>query len=109
MNGLETSCEPGRGSPPRSRVEAQDVPPPSDHLACGSPTREWPVRWFVLAAVAFGLIYRVSQYAANTSLWHDEAYVALNVLHKTFTGLLAQVTHEHPTFDDFRPHKLRKC
>jgi hypothetical protein len=42
----------------------------------------------VLLAVLFGLVCRLGQYAANTSIWHDEAYVALNVLQKTFTGLL---------------------
>jgi hypothetical protein len=42
----------------------------------------------VLLAVLFGLVCRLSQYAANTSLWHDEAYVALSILHKSFGGLL---------------------
>lgn len=50
--------------------------------------RGWPIPRFVLAAVIFGLVCRLSQYAANTSLWHDEALVALNVLHKSFIGLL---------------------
>jgi predicted membrane-bound mannosyltransferase len=36
----------------------------------------------------FGLVCRLRQYGANTSLWHDEALVALNVLHKSFAGLL---------------------
>lgn len=47
-----------------------------------------PMLWLVAAAVAFGAICRVSQYAAATSLWHDEAYVALNVIHHSFAGLL---------------------
>ncbi len=97
MNGLEALFEPGRGSSPISGVEAQDAPPPSGHLPCGSPTRHWSVSWFVLAAVAFGLICRVSQYAANASLWHDEAYVALNVLHKTFAGLLGPLDWNEPS------------
>jgi len=50
--------------------------------------RQEPIRRFVLLAVLFGLVCRLSQYAANTSIWHDEAYVALNVLQKTFTALL---------------------
>ena len=53
-----------------------------------SQTRQWRVDWLVLVAVVFGLVCRVSQYAANTSVWHDEAFVALNVIHKTFTSLL---------------------
>ncbi len=50
--------------------------------------RRWPIRWMVLGAVVFGVICRLSQYAVNTSLWHDEAFVALNVLHKSFAELL---------------------
>ncbi len=42
----------------------------------------------LIAAVVFGVLCRVSQFAAHTSLWHDEAYVALNVIHKTYAGLL---------------------
>jgi uncharacterized membrane protein len=42
----------------------------------------------VFGAVVFGVICRLSQYTANTSLWHDEAFVALNVLHKSFAELL---------------------
>ncbi len=38
-------------------------------------------------AIGLALACRVSQYAANTSLWHDEAFVALNVTHKSFAGL----------------------
>lgn len=40
------------------------------------------------AAVVFGIVCRLSQYAAHTSLWHDEAFVALNVLQKSYAGLL---------------------
>lgn len=42
----------------------------------------------LIAAVAFGVLCRVSQFAAHTSLWHDEAYVALNLLQKSYAGLL---------------------
>lgn len=52
------------------------------------PVGQGPLKWLVLVAIAFGVVCRLSQYAADTSLWHDEAYVALNVLQKTFTGLL---------------------
>jgi len=51
------------------------------------PREAW-VAWFQLAAIGFGLVCRVSQYAANTSIWHDEAFVALNVLQKSVAGLL---------------------
>lgn len=46
------------------------------------------VRWAVVAALTFGIVCRVSQYAACTSLWHDECFVALNVLKKSFGELL---------------------
>jgi len=42
----------------------------------------------IAAAVGFGIVCRLSQYAAGTSLWHDEAFVALNVLQKSMAGLL---------------------
>lgn len=41
-----------------------------------------------MAAVALGLLFRFCQYAARTSIWHDEAYVALNVLHESPAELL---------------------
>ena len=64
--------------------------PTGDVLLSPDPAIEsgWPIRWMVFGAVVFGVICRLSQYAANTSLWHDEAFVALNALHKSFAELL---------------------
>jgi len=45
----------------------------------------------LIGAVVFGVLCRVRQYAARTSLWHDEAYVALNVLQKGAAGLLGSL------------------
>jgi hypothetical protein len=46
-------------------------------------------------AIGVGLLVRVGQYAANTSIWHDEAYVALNVVQKSFAGLFGPLAwHE---------------
>jgi len=42
----------------------------------------------LIGAVVFGILCRASQFAAHTSLWHDEAYIALNVLQKSYVGLL---------------------
>jgi len=42
----------------------------------------------IATAVGFGIVCRLSQYAADTSVWHDEAFVALNVLQKSIAGLL---------------------
>ena len=47
--------------------------------------------------VAFGLICRLSQYAAHTSLWHDEAFVALNVTQKSFAGLFGPLDWNEPS------------
>jgi hypothetical protein len=53
-------------------------------------------RWLLAAVLLFGVVCRLSQYAANTSVWHDEAFVALNVLHKTFAGLLGPLDWNEP-------------
>jgi len=42
----------------------------------------------ILAMVLFGLIWRVSQYAANRSLWLDESMVALNIIGRSFESRL---------------------
>jgi hypothetical protein len=41
------------------------------------------------AAILLGLALRVVQYAANRSLWFDEAMLALNILHRSAAGLTA--------------------
>ncbi len=48
---------------------------------------EFPIGTQVAIVVGFGLVCRIAQYLANTSLWHDEAYIALNILHRSFGGL----------------------
>jgi hypothetical protein len=50
----------------------------------------------IVAAAVFGVLCRISQYAANTSVWHDEAFVALNILKKTFGGLLGPLDWNEP-------------
>ncbi len=87
MNRLPQPFGAGR---PRSVLpsERQELPPRAEAVVERCQGRLKPVRWFVLLAVLFGLVCRLSQYAANTSLWHDEAYVALSILHKSFAGLL---------------------
>jgi len=39
--------------------------------------------------VLAGATFRIRQYATNQSLWMDEAMIALNVLERSFAGLLA--------------------
>ena len=55
------------------------------------PPSLWRVRGFIITALAFGVLCRVRQYGANTSLWHDEAFVALNAIQKSFAGLLGSL------------------
>lgn len=45
-------------------------------------------RNILLAMVALGIALRVRQYAACPSYWYDEAYLLLNVFHKSFVDLL---------------------
>jgi len=40
------------------------------------------------AAVGLGCLLRVVEYLLNRSLWLDEAYLALNILHRPWAGLL---------------------
>lgn len=45
------------------------------------------LRRLSLAAVALGCLARFVQYLLNRSLWMDEAYLSLNILHRSFAGL----------------------
>jgi hypothetical protein len=45
-------------------------------------------RGLLLLVVCAGVIFRSVQYAWRTSLWHDEALVTLNVMHRTYAQLL---------------------
>jgi hypothetical protein len=42
---------------------------------------------FVFAVLAFGIICRLTQYLIDSSLWYDESFVALNVVHKSFSAM----------------------
>ncbi|HEV8341196.1 MAG TPA: hypothetical protein VGR30_02375 [Candidatus Binatia bacterium] len=54
----------------------------------------WLLRWSVLFSVLVGIACRLSQYAANTSIWHDEAAVAINVVRKSVSDLLGPLVWE---------------
>jgi hypothetical protein len=47
--------------------------------------------------VVFGAICRVRQYAANTSLWHDESFVALNIIDTSLAGILGPLDWHEPS------------
>jgi hypothetical protein len=44
-----------------------------------------------------GVACRLRQYLARTSLWHDESFVVLNVLHRPFSGLLGHLEWNEPS------------
>lgn len=52
-------------------------------------------RW-ILAAAVFGAVCRIAQYAANTSLWLDEAFVALNVISKSGSDIFGLLDWNEP-------------
>ncbi len=59
----------------------------SRNLLSLHPKRAWP-RAALLATLALGIAARMAQYLGNRSLWLDEAYLALNILGRDFSGLL---------------------
>jgi len=66
--------------------------PAQRRLGDSAPAREASaISWLVWAAVAFGALCRLAQYAANTSLWHDESFVALIALHTRAADLLGRL------------------
>lgn len=54
-------------------------------------------RGALIAAVLFGIACRVAQYAAGTSLFHDEAFVALNVRHVAPAAVLGPLDWHEPS------------
>ncbi|HEY7309116.1 MAG TPA: glycosyltransferase family 39 protein [Gemmataceae bacterium] len=48
----------------------------------------------LLALLVFGVVLRVRQYAACPSYWYDEAYLLLNVFHKSFLDLLGPLRED---------------
>ncbi len=44
--------------------------------------------------VAVGVVLRLRQYAANRSLWHDEANLALNLIQRSFGGLTQPLDYD---------------
>ncbi len=46
-----------------------------------------------LIAVAVGCVLRLAQYLLNRSLWMDEAYLSLNLVHRSFVGLFSPLDY----------------
>lgn len=49
--------------------------------------RETWLHRICLVMVALGCVLRIVQYLLDRSLWMDEAYLSLNILHRSFAGL----------------------
>ncbi|HAX80594.1 MAG TPA: hypothetical protein DCY88_33350 [Cyanobacteria bacterium UBA11372] len=49
------------------------------------------VVWF---AIGFGVVVRVAQYIWNRSLWADEAVLALNIVNRSYWGLLQPLDYD---------------
>ncbi|HLK32502.1 MAG TPA: hypothetical protein VKT29_05390 [Terriglobales bacterium] len=55
---------------------------------CASPEDSRLFTRLAWVAVAVGCLFRIFGYLLNRSLWLDEAYLALNILHRSYAGLL---------------------
>lgn len=44
--------------------------------------------------VSFGIVTRLTQYLFNRSLWRDEASLALNIINRSFSGLLQPLDYD---------------
>lgn len=52
-----------------------------------------------MGIICIGIILRLREYAANRSLWVDEAFIALNIIHKSYRQLLGQLDYlQHAPF-----------
>ena len=75
-------------------MDARDMLPArsNSNLEALARTDQWPsslwLRRCMLAAIALGLALRAYHYGRNPSVWHDEAALILNVVGKSFLGLL---------------------
>ena len=60
----------------------------ADITSCRFLKRIKPEMLFVIGLLVIGIILRIWQYAANRSLWLDEATLALSFVHRSFAGLM---------------------
>jgi len=72
-------------------ADAQQQPP---RATAHARVRAWNAPAYntlVVASVVFGCTLRITQYAANRSLWYDESPLALNILGRSFATVLASL------------------
>jgi len=51
-------------------------------------------RRFLWTIIAFGILLRLAQYLFNRSLYLDEASISLNIIHRSFLGLLQPLDYD---------------
>ena len=74
--------------PTLSNIEAEAVIPSGYSSAQDGAVSDLSfLRRLSVAAVALGCLLRLAEYLLDRSLWMDEAYLALNILHRPFAGL----------------------
>ena len=52
------------------------------------------VNQLAFLAIAYGIIIRIAQYISNRSLWGDEAYIALNIVNRSYLELLQPLDYD---------------
>ncbi len=59
-----------------------------------SATRWLDSKWSVAVIIALGVFFRVVPYVLNRSLWIDEAYVSMNILNRSWAGLVQPLDYD---------------
>ena len=49
--------------------------------------------WFLVIILLYGFILRLAHYITNRSLWLDEAFIALNIINKSFFQLVDKLDY----------------
>jgi Dolichyl-phosphate-mannose-protein mannosyltransferase len=70
---------------------AAEVPPRSDFLEESSRARVSPGTALVAALVTVGIALRLTYYLLNPALSSDEAALALNLMHRSYSGLFGEL------------------
>src|ERR1700678_3664692 len=71
-----------------SNIATPDQPAISPGL---SRSALWRLLWL---CIAMGVACRLSQFLRDTSYWRDEAYILLNVLHKSVAQLFGRLDYD---------------
>jgi hypothetical protein len=52
------------------------------------------IKQLAFLAIAYGIIIRIAQYISNRSLWGDEAFIALNIVNRSYLELLQALDYD---------------